>query len=535
MNRTTSRRRWLGQWGAGLAGSLVASAGASSAKASQTEEIGAEQTFFGDLHNHNVIGYAQGSLKRTFEIANSHLDFFAFTPHGYWPDIEHFEGSIEDKWLNGFAVVEERWPEVIELANEFDNPGRFVPMVGYESHSTLKGDYHIVFPTLDAPYRRHHKLKHFQQFAKEYGAILIPHHPANRLGHRGADFRYRDTEVSPLMEIYSEWGCAEHDRAPYPYIRHTEGGRWTKNTMQWLLAHGHRFGVIASTDDHLGYPGAYREGLAAVKAKELSREAIFQAVRQRRTYAVTGDRIELDTRVNGKPMGSEMDYAKRRLLTVAASGWDPVDRVEILRNNRVIHREFPTDRVPSEASWKKPVLIRFEYGWGPWPALAMARTFDWNINIEVKGGRLIDLQPCFTSGPLSESRRDQVLEKTEHGARIKSYTALKQQLEDVSQKSVVLKVLGGPETIITVAVNMPGGTTLEQTLGQLATSNEMLFTGEFPRESAMLHRLVFSDHYDTSFEVDDEASGEEDSWYYTRVVQTNGQLAWSSPIWVNRA
>ena len=40
--------------------------------------------------------------------------------------------------------------------------------------------------------------------------------------------------------------------------------------MQSLLAEGHRMGVIASTDDHLGYPGAYREGLAAILAGERS-------------------------------------------------------------------------------------------------------------------------------------------------------------------------------------------------------------------------------------------------------------------------
>jgi hypothetical protein len=37
----------------------------------------------------------------------------------------------------------------------------------------------------------------------------------------------RDPAVSPLFEIFSEWGNAEHDRGPYPYIRHSHGGRWT--------------------------------------------------------------------------------------------------------------------------------------------------------------------------------------------------------------------------------------------------------------------------------------------------------------------
>jgi hypothetical protein len=55
------------------------------------------KTYFGDLHNHNAVGYAQGSLERTFEIARNHLDFFAFTPHGHWHDIGHYENKIEER------------------------------------------------------------------------------------------------------------------------------------------------------------------------------------------------------------------------------------------------------------------------------------------------------------------------------------------------------------------------------------------------------------------------------------------------------
>lgn len=521
-SRTVSRR-----------GFLAASLAAAALRGQQPEQP--YRTYFGDLHNHNGIGYAQGSLRRTFEIARNHLDFFAFTPHGYWPDIGEYQDSIEDKWINGFAVVKERWPEVLKTAKEFDDPGRFTCMIGYERHSTEVGDYHIVFPTLDAPYERHSDLRDFQRFAKKHGALLIPHHPANRRGERGADPNLWDAEVSPLLEIYSEWGNAEHDRAPYPYKRHTHGGRWTQNTMQWFLAEGRRFGVLASTDDHLGYPGGYREGLAAIKATALTREALFDAMRNRRTYAVTGDRIELDFFVNGAMMGGETAFAPRRKIRTSVSGWDPVDRVEILKNNRVIHRDHPIDRVPNAASWRKPVLLRFEYGWGPWAALAMARTFDWDIDVKIDGGRLVDLQPCFTPGPLSEGRRDRIVRQDAEGARIVSFTALKQQVDDFAQKAVVLKIEGTPETRITIRINRGKGGELVRTLGQQAESNEMLYTGPYPNESAMLHRLVFADHYETEFAIDDEAQDETTDWYYARVVQTNDQLAWSSPIWVNGA
>ena len=39
---------------------------------------------------------------------------------------------------------------------------------------------------------------------------------------------------------------------------------------------------------------------------------------------------------------------------------------------------------------------------------------------------------------------------------------------------------------------------------------------------------------ETSFEFTDRASAAGESWYYVRVLQEDGQMAWSSPIWVKR-
>lgn len=491
------------------------------------------RTYFGDLHNHNDVGYAQGTLTRTYEIARNHLDFFAFTPHAYWPDIGKYPGSIESKWLNGFAVARARWPEVVEHARRFDSPS-FVTLLGYERHSSAEGDYHIIFPDLNGDYELIPSLKDLQQFALRRGAILIPHHPANRLGHRGTDIRLLDPAVSPVMEIFSEWGSAEHDRASYEYKRHTESGRWTQNTWQRFLEQGYRLGSIASTDDHLGYPGGYREGLAAVKAPSLTRQGILEALRARRVYAVSGDRIELDFSCNGKPMGQNLPFTRKRHIEVSATGWDQVECVELLKNNRVVHRDFPVDHTPGAARWDRPVVLRFSYGWGPWAALGWNGTADWRFRIAVEGGRIEAVQTCFAPGPLEEQRRDRILQRGPAFVDIESFTALRQQVDDYSQKAIVLRVVGNPSTKIHVLCDKPGRCELTQTLGQLEQSSEMLFTGPFPLESAMLHRLVFADNYTASFTVDDEAREPALNWYYVRVTQSNGQMAWSSPIWVEK-
>jgi len=526
VNGSLSRRQWLL--------SALALTGAHKA-APQAGDGSGLNIYFGDLHNHANVGYAQGSLRRVFEIARNHLDFFAFTPHAHWHDIKHFEGNIEDKWINGFAVTRARWPEVLKMAREFDAPGKFVPMVGYEWHSTSLGDYHILFPGLDAELHTPDDLKQLQSFALEHGCIMIPHHPSVRQGRRGANFAKRDPRVSPLLEMYSEWGNSESDRAPFPFIRHSEPGRWTRNTLQYQLAHGQRFGVVASTDDHLGYPGAWGEGLAAVMAPDLSRDSIMKALFDRRTYAVTGDRIALRFTLNGSMMGRELPFSRDRSIRVSVSGWDQVDRVEVLKNNRVIHRDFPVDRETSARSWSKPVLARFEYGWGPWPALGITRVCDWDFRIQLENGSLEAVQPCFLAGPLDEERRDRILERTGKGVRVSSFTALRQQIEDRSQKAVVLKMSGGPDTKLTVTLELPTRKTLSMSFRDLAESSETLSTGEFPRESALLNRLVFNEHYETSFDLNDTGAGSQTDWYYVRVVQSNGQLAWSSPIWVEGA
>ncbi|MCC7340438.1 MAG: DUF3604 domain-containing protein [Bryobacterales bacterium] len=493
------------------------------------------RNFFGDLHNHNQVGYAQGTLERSFEIARNHLDFYAFTPHSYWPDMGAYDGRIETKWRNGFYVAKANWPEVVKLARQYDDPGRFVTILGYERHGAAEGDYHILFPDLKGDYELIADLPALQAFARERGCILVPHHPANRLGHRGINANEVDARVSPVLEIHSEWGCADHDRAPNPYKRHTEGGRWTRHTLQHYLSQGMRFGVVASTDDHLGYPGAYREGLAVVKTTELTREAIFDALRNRRTYAVTGDRIDLDFHLNGRIMGQELPYARTRSLAVEVRGWDVVDRVEVLKNNRVVHRDFPMDAVPTAESWRRPVTLRFEYGWGPWPALGWGGTADWEFTIALENGKIEAVQPCFVTGPLDEFRRDRILERTETSVKVRSFTALKQQVDDYSQKAIVLRVRGGPETRVTVTCARPKPCSLTQTFAQLSESNEMLFTAKFPWESAMLHRVVFEENYLSRFTFEDEDEGKGENWYYVRVVQANGELAWSSPIWVEKA
>ncbi|MBN2316815.1 MAG: DUF3604 domain-containing protein [Sedimentisphaerales bacterium] len=488
--------------------------------------------YWGDLHNHNEVGYAKGSLERAYDIARSHLDFFCFTGHSQWHDMPVMPQNKHLKWVRGFEVMKNNWSKVKQLANAYYEPGVFAPFIGYEWHSSAYGDVCIVFPGSEADLVYLNGIEEFQAFARNCGAILIPHHPAYKQGWRGQNWSVLDPTVSPVVEIFSEHGNAETDRGPYRYIRHSMGGRTTQNTLQWLWEQGAQVGVVASTDDHLGYPGAYGEGLVGVFAESLTRESIMEALKARRTYGISADRIELDFHLNGHWMGETISAVTDRMIRVGVKGEDVIDRIEVLRNNEVIYRDHPVDRQIKAFGWKQPVLCRIEFGWGPWGDLNMARICDWRFNVGVNNGKILSATPCFQSGPFDEQRRNR-LEMVDNGCcQVVSYTSRMQAYEERATNGIILKILGSPETTLDVEATQPTNVQITKSLKELAQSSDVVFTGPFTSESILLHRLVFADQYDAHFELMDKRQTNQTDWYTVRVVQSNGSLAWSSPIWL---
>jgi hypothetical protein len=99
--------------------------------------------YWGDLHNHNAVGYAKGSLQRSIDLAREHLDFFAFTGHAHWHDMPKMPGDRHLKWVNGFKAHTEHWPATKRMMHDA-NAGDFVAILGYEWHSSHFGDYCVL-------------------------------------------------------------------------------------------------------------------------------------------------------------------------------------------------------------------------------------------------------------------------------------------------------------------------------------------------------------------------------------------------------
>lgn len=160
----------------------------------------------------------------------------------------------------------------------------------------------------------------------------------------------------------------------------------------------------------------------------------------------------------------------------------------------------------------------------------MARVCDWDIRIEVTGGQLHDVVPCFQSGPMEEARRDKILNRSEASLHWQSYTSRRDAFAERATKHLILTLQGKKDTRLSVALQQPTEMSYSVTLGQLAETSHLKFTGQFTSESILMHRLVFPSRFARQFRLVDEDS--EPAYYYIRVRQSNGQMAWSSPIWV---
>jgi len=489
--------------------------------------------YWGDIHNHNAVGYAQGSLERSFEVAREHLDFFAHAGHSQWPDMPIMPGNAHMKWVNGFAVMRRAWPEVKRMTRAWNEPGEFACLLGYEFHSSSWGDYHIIFPGDDGELRYFATLDGLKRYVRRAGAIMVPHHPGYPRLWRGQLWEHVDTDLSPIAEIISEHGGAERDRGPHDYIRHSMGGRATGSTWQWALDRGMKLGCVASTDDHLGFPGAWGEGIAAVLAEELTREAVVDALRSRRCYAVSGDRIEIDFTLNGEPMGSDLPPTEARSIAVAVRGWDEISMVELIRNGEPIARAFGRQK-PRLEPWPGRVRCHVRYGWGPWATLAMPRTCDWEMTVSLEGATIRDAVAAWQSGPYDEGRRDRVLQRSGSACRWRSFTAREGAFAEDPTKRMYFDIQGPSDARLRLQVTRPVPLTIERTLGELARRSVTEFTGPFTSENVQIERLVLPASYETGIEIEDEGSGEGTDYYYVRVTQANGQMAWSSPIWVEQ-
>jgi hypothetical protein len=484
--------------------------------------------YFGDIHNHNSLGYGKGTLERSIEIARGHLDFFAFTGHSSWHDMPKMEGGREQHWIDGFARLEEAWSKLVRLTAEANRRDDFVALLGFEWHSSAFGDQCVLFPNDDGDRVSPDHIEDLRAYCRSRSALMIPHHLSYPTGHRGVNWGVFTEKCTPVVEVFSEHGSAEDDRGAYAYFNHSLGPRVTENTVQAGLAAGRRFGFTASSDSHRGFPGAWDEGVTAVHAEELSRQAILGALRSRRTYALTGDRIAVDFAIDGMPMGSSLEHVDEVNASFSVDAADALDVVEIVQDGHVVERAWPSEEPPKDNRLK----IRVEWGWGPWADIALDRIADWDFDIRLVGGIIGEVFPCFRSGPFDEDRRHKVTLINQGLVSVKSYSGRRDAYRGNPNHSAVLSIEADPSTLIELNVQRPGSTSASFSLEDLSHGGRAIFTGPYPAECMLVHRPVDTSSCRITGSTVLRTRGRRSN-AYLRVRQHNGQMAWTSPIFMN--
>ncbi len=487
------------------------------------------QSYYGDIHNHCDLSYGNGSLDDALYNAKLQLDFVSVTVHAVWPDLPTDDPKLEYLVAyheEGFERAQAGWAGYLSTM-DVNNTDDFVTFPSFEWHSMQYGDHCVYYlddnnrEIIDAP-----DLPALRQILRDLDTptFLIPHHIGYKQGYRGINWDAFTDELSPIAEIFSFHGLSENGEGPYPYL-HSMGPCHEHSTAQYGWAQGNVFGIVGSTDHHNAFPGSYSYGRLGVWADGLSRQSIWDAIKQRRTYVLTGDRIELAFALNKTVMGGIAPASDTRTIQVAVEGGSALDYVDVLHNNRVIHRESIFPQATKSTQYK----VHIEMGWAE-----LDSAFDWDVELTIQNGNLLDVEPRLRGyGPSVVAEDDQfAYSKLEHGdnsVRLQTHTRKNQSLHTPNTEGLSLQIEGTGDTQIHATIN---GRKEVLTLSELMTGSRTFYTGGFVSPVIYFHRAIPEQEFTHTFKFEHAASSTNRDWYYIRVRQHNNQWAWSSPIWV---
>jgi hypothetical protein len=288
------------------------------------------RVLWGDLQIHTNFSDGTGVPEDVLRYARdvAALDVAAITDHDHW----------------GMLFMDQHlplWNHIREQSARFHQPGSFVTFLGFEWTSWIHGHRHVLYPAdegevLSSIDPRYDAPEELWDALRGSGALTIAHHSAGEPIATNWSIR-PDPTLEPVTEIVSVHGSSEAVDSPG-----LVPGAIPGNTVRDALDRGYRLGFIGSGDGHDGHPGlahlaSHSGGVAAILSEELTREAVLQALRERRVYATNGPRILLRVSLGGRRMGSIVEAPETteelRLLVVSPA---PIDRIEIIRSGQVV-------------------------------------------------------------------------------------------------------------------------------------------------------------------------------------------------------
>ena len=278
---------------------------------------GDRQLFFGDPHLHSELsGDLEGEQEELYAIARdvAGVDFVAFTDNDY----------------AGFThpLTPEAQRRSLENAERWNEPGRFTAFQAWEYtlHCTpirptaLDSHRCVLFPGTEAPIASWLDVTDAPALARHFhGSRVLLHH------HHPSGYDITDDSVERNIELCSGWwNCMENP---------TFVGK-----LHELLNSGLRLGFFGGSDSHERNPGL-GGALTGAWAEANTREAIFQAMFDRRVFATTGQRPDLRFAIGDIPMGGCGQVAGMPVLRVQVQNETAVRSIRIIRDGTTVHQQ----------------------------------------------------------------------------------------------------------------------------------------------------------------------------------------------------
>jgi len=479
------------------------------------EEDPQYRIYWGDTHGHSGYSEGIGTVDHFMRFArdDARLDFVTHSEH--------------DSWLDAGE-----WELIRRTSAEYDEPGKFIPFLGWEwtRHTRFGGHHNVLyrdisdqlpvsglqFPVLSSLYAELHE----RHDASD--VVVIPH------AHNPGDFRQSDPQLEPLIEVMSMHGSFQ----------------WF---MDSYLSRGHQVGVVAASDDHLSRPGysapnrdslAQRGGLGAVLAPERSRDAVFDGMKASRTYATTGDRLILKFDVNGSKMGQRAPYSENRTITGRAIGTGPIRSVTLYKNGGEIWQEEYL--LEDDAGAEQELLISFTSDPTPFFSGDAPRGWrHWRGELQIAGAELTGAIPQDFYNPTTQhfQRDGNTVTFATHTRGDTS--SIRLSLREVGQDaSVTLNLEEATETgsappFYRVHATIPA-TSIELALADIVDGmlSRNLPQSDYPKDGVTVRRVINGGERDISFSYTDTERPDQGDYYYFKVEQADDAIAWSSPVWV---
>ena len=462
----------------------------------------AQRIYWGDMHGHSEMADAQGSAEGYLPYARdiARLDYAVHSEHDMWMD-------------------DREWKTLAEQVRQHSEAGRFIAFLGYEwTVKASRGGHHNVYfrtpeDRLRVPIQQTPVLSEFyQRLAVENDPrdVLIAAH-----AHEPGDYRMTEPRMERLVEVMSLHGHHE----------------WLGRAY---LEHGHEIGFIAGSDDHTAHAGRSSfisgNGLGAVFASELTPDALFDALRNRQTYATTGERMILDWQLNDGRPGERIAYADERRIRGRVHGTAPIEQIDVIKNGCLIHSE--SCDVPPDSPWfelrmfsdSDPGVFDSPRGGRPWKG-----------RLRVAGATVAEVATPSFNSPRQEWLRPVTDSELEFQLVTRGDTeAIRLRLTDIEPGAKIEVQLDAAREGTTTPATFRACAELpaESFTLPLRHGAEQHLPVDQYTDRVSLHQVNPEAPRDRKFSFTDTDTPRQGDTYYVRVRQLDGGTAWSSPVWV---